>query len=84
VWAFKEIGEMPDDVIVDRRTPGKRYISAENMDRAANAALEQRRAKGEIMTYELDGWIVREYPGRRIIRLARVGQYRSEDFPVVP
>ncbi len=74
---------MPDDAIVDRRTPGKRYIGAENMERAADAALEQRRAKGEIMTYELDGWIVREYPGRRIMRLARVGQYRSEDFPVV-
>ncbi len=69
---------------MDRRTPGKRYIDAENMERAADAALEQRRAKGEIMTYELDGWIVREYPGQRIVQLARVGQYRSEDFPVVP
>lgn len=75
---------MPDEPRVDRRTPGKCYISAENMERAADAALEQRRAKGEIMTYELDGWIVREYPGQRIVRLARVGQYRSEDFPVVP
>ena len=75
---------MPDEPRVDRRTPGQRYIGAENMAQAADAALEQRRARGEIMTYELDGWIVREYPGRRIMRLARVGQYRSEDFPVVP
>jgi len=75
---------MLDDVILDRRTPGKRYIIAENMERAADTALQQRRAKGEIMTYELDGWIVREFPGQRIVRLARVGQYRSEDFPVVP
>ncbi len=75
---------MPDDLRVDRWMLGKRYIGAENMERAAGAALEQRRAKGEIMTYELDGWIVREYPGGRIMQLARVGQYRSEDFPVVP
>ncbi len=75
---------MPNELRVDRRTPGKRYIGAENMERAADAALEQRRAKGEIMTYELDGWIVREFPGQRIVQLARVGQYRSEDFPIVP
>jgi hypothetical protein len=74
---------MPDDLIVDRRTPGMRYIGVENMERAADAALEQRRARGEIMTYELDGWIVREFPGQRIVQLARVGQYRSEDFPVI-
>ena len=75
---------MPDEPGADRRTPGTRYISAKNMERAADAALAQRRAKGEIMTYELDGWIVREHPGQRIVRLAPVGQYRSEDFPVVP
>ncbi len=75
---------MLDEPKVDRRTPGKRYISADNMERAADAALAQRRAKGEIMTYELDGWIVREYPGQCVVRLACVGQYRSEDFPVVP
>ena len=75
---------MPNEPEADRRTPGTRYISAENMERAADAALAQRRAKGEIMTYELDGWIVREHPGQGVMRLAPVGQYRSEDFPVVP
>ncbi len=74
---------MSDDAMVDRRTLGQRVISAETMERVARAALDQRRAKGEIMTYELDGWIVREFPGQRVERLAPVGQYRSEDFPVV-
>ena len=74
---------MPDDAMVDRRTLGQRAISAETLERAARAAQDQRRARGEIMTYELDGWIVREFPGQRVERLAQVGHYRSEDFPVV-
>lgn len=53
----------------------------EAVDRAAQKALERRRASGEIMTYELDGWVVQEHPGGRIERLAPIGQFRAEDFP---
>ena len=76
---------MPDDVTTRGRIPtlGQAYLSRENMAQAAQNALEQRRASGEIMTYELDGWIVREYPGQEIVRLARVGELRAEDHPVV-
>lgn len=44
-------------------------------------ALAQRRASGEILLYELDGWVVNEYPGGRIERLAPVGKFRAADFP---
>ena len=68
----------------DNRSLIARYLSAENLERAAELALQQRRARGEIMTYVLDDWVVREYPGQRIERLAPVGQFRADDFPVVP
>ena len=51
------------------------------LESAAQKALALRRTGGEILTYELDGWIVREYPGHRIERLAPVGKYRNEHFP---
>lgn len=51
------------------------------IDLAAKKALARRRASGEIMTYHLDGWVVREYPGQRIERLAPIDEYRNEDFP---
>lgn len=62
---------------------GSAMMQAERvaLRRAAENSLAQRRASGEIMTYELDGWIVREHPGERIERLAPVGQFRNEDFP---
>ena len=77
---------MPDDVGAseDSRSLTRRAITAETVAKAAEEALQLRRARGEIMTYELDGWIVREYPGQRVERLAPVGQFRAEDFPVVP
>lgn len=68
----------------DTRSLIARYFTAETMDRAAELALQQRRARGDIMTYVLDGWVVREYPGQRIERLAPNGQFRAHDFPVVP
>ena len=61
---------------------GAAYIAWENIERAALRALEQRRADGEIMTYHLDGWVVREYPGQRVVRLAPIGEFRSSDFPI--
>lgn len=51
------------------------------LELAAQRALAMRRASGEILTYHLDGWVVREFPGGRIERLAPIGQYRNEDFP---
>lgn len=51
------------------------------LDRAAANSLAQRRASGQIMTYESDGWVVREYPGGRIERLARAGEFRVADHP---
>lgn len=61
---------------------GANYIARDNMERAGLIALEQRRARGEIMIYVEDGWVVREYPGQRIVKLAPVDQYRADDFPV--
>ena len=51
------------------------------LERASKKALAMRRASGEILTYHLDGWVVQEYPGGRVERLAPVGQFRAEDFP---
>ena len=53
----------------------------DNMERASKRALEMRRASGEILTYNLDGWVVREWSGGRVERLAPIGKYRNEDFP---
>lgn len=51
------------------------------LEEATQRSLEQRRASGEILTYNLDGWVVQEHPGGRIERLAPVGQFRAADFP---
>ena len=51
------------------------------LEEAAQRSLEQRRASGAILSYNLDGWVVREHPGGRIERLAPVGQFRAADFP---
>lgn len=77
---------MPNDVAAQDQSLslGRAHINSENMAHAAQIALQQRRARGEIMTYELDGWIVREYPGQKIVQLARAGEFRAEDHPVVP
>jgi len=66
-----------------RRAAGSALMQAESeaLDRAAQNALAQRRASGEILTYELDGWVVQEHPGGRIERLAPIGQFRAKDFP---
>lgn len=48
---------------------------------AAGKGPARRQANGEVMTYALDGWMVREYPGGRIERLCPVEQFRAEDFP---
>ena len=65
------------------RVAGSAMMQAERaaLQRAAEKALAQRRASGEILTYELEGWVVREHPGQRIERLAPIDQFRNEDFP---
>ena len=52
------------------------------IERASQAALADRRARGEIMTYYLEGWVVREFPGQRVVRLAPIGSFRAEDHPL--
>ena len=72
---------MPDDLKTPSKTSmGKEYI--ETIKRSAGLVLQKRRDAGEIMTYDLDGWVVREYPGQRVVHLAPIGQFRSEDHPV--
>ena len=51
------------------------------LQHAAEKALAKRRASGEILTYELEGWVVQEHPGGRIERLAPIGQFRNENCP---
>ena len=65
------------------RAGGSPLLRAESeaLDHAAGNALAQRRARGEILTYELNGWVVEEHPGGNIRRLAPVGQFRADEFP---
>lgn len=53
----------------------------EELTRRSRLALARRRAVGEIMTYEEAGWIVREYPGQRIVRLCPVDEFKVVDWP---
>ncbi|MFT8420873.1 MAG: hypothetical protein ABF665_05065 [Gluconacetobacter sp.] len=57
------------------------WASFEAIRQAGDAAREARVRSGEIMTYAQQGWVVREYPGGRIERLAPVERFRDEDFP---
>ena len=77
---------MPDDLTLptDTRPMGKKHVTWDDVERAALLAQKERRASGEIMTYFLDGWVVREHPGGRITRLGPVDGFRWEDFPDEP
>lgn len=57
------------------------WASFEAIRQAGDAARAARVRSGEIMTYVQQGWVVREYPGGRIERLAPVERFRDEDFP---
>jgi len=65
------------------RVAGSAMMQAERaaLQRAAEKALAKRRASGEILTYELEGWVVQEHPGGRIERLAPIEQFRNEGSP---
>ena len=76
---------MPDDQVqLVEHGLGKDYIKWSNIERAAQLALEERREAGEVMTYHLNGWVVREYPGQLIVRLAPIDEFRAGDFPERP
>ncbi len=53
----------------------------EAIEHAGREARAERIARGEIMTCIVDGWVVGEYPGGRVERLAPVTDFRGEDFP---
>jgi hypothetical protein len=55
---------------------------SEDMAGRSAAALADRRARGEIMTYLEDGWIYREFPGMRIVRLCRLEDFEPDDHPI--
>jgi hypothetical protein len=54
---------------------------SEELTRRSRAALADRRARGEIMTYVRDGWVFREYPGQRVERICLLEDYRAADHP---
>lgn len=56
----------------------------DEISRRSAAALADRRARGEIMTYLLDGWVCREFPGQRVVRLCRLEEFKAADYPVEP
>jgi len=56
----------------------------DEISRRSAAALADRRARGEIMTYAEDGWVYREYPGRRVAKLCRLEDFKAADYPVEP
>ncbi|WEQ50948.1 hypothetical protein LV478_02350 (plasmid) [Komagataeibacter oboediens] len=57
------------------------WASFEAVRVAGERAREARTASGEIMTYVQKGWVVREFPGGRVERLAPLEEFRDEDFP---
>ena len=66
----------------DRPAPSASMLATmATLDRAAANSLAQRHASGEIRTYGLDDWMVREYPGGRIERLCPIDDFRVADFP---
>jgi len=59
-----------------------RDFESEEMSRRSAAALADRRARGEIMTFEEDGWVYREYPGQRVVRLCRLEDFEPDDYKI--
>ena len=77
---------MPDDLAArGAGSPvGLHLITHEGIDERAAAALAQRRANGEVMTYLVDGWLVREWANQRIERLCPADRFKTEDYPPPP
>jgi len=53
----------------------------DELTRRSLLALAQSRERGEVMTYARDGWIFREDPGRRIVRLCRTEEFVAANYP---
>ena len=70
---------MPDQNVPAAPRPA--WASFETVEEAARVARAHRVASGEVMTYVVDEWVVREYPGGRVERLAPLAEFRDEDFP---
>jgi len=68
---------MPEHAMADVQAI---YVESEELTRRSRAALAERRAKGEIMTYVEDGWVYREHPGQRIERLCRLEEFEPDDY----
>ncbi len=66
--------------MADREGAGFAWASFEAVEAAGQAGRAWRVARGEIMAFVVDGWVVREFPGGRIERLAPVERFCSEDF----
>ena len=79
------IATFPEGSLLNDHSPvaGSTEMQAERraLAEAAQRSLEQRRASGAILSYNLDGWVVREHPGGRIEQLAPIDQFRAADFP---
>ena len=75
---------MPDDAAVRRvgHPYGEYLVTQEGIEERATAALSQRRANGEVMTYVQDGWMVREWPNQRIERLCPADRFKAADYPL--
>ena len=74
---------MPDDGAA-RRKPiryGEHLVTHEGIEERAAASLIQRRANREVMTYVVDGWMVREWPSQRIELLCPADCFKAEDYP---
>jgi hypothetical protein len=61
-----------------------RDFESEEITRRSAAALADRRARGEIMTYAEDGWVYREFPGQRVVKLCRLEDFKAADYPIEP
>ncbi len=75
---------MPDTSTIAEHTIEEKepaWARFEAVERAGRFGRAKRVASGEIMTYVMDGWVVREFPGGRIDRLAPLADFRNEDFP---
>jgi hypothetical protein len=70
---------MPDHSLP--MTPRPAWASFEAVEEAAHASRACRVATGEMMTYVVGNWVVREHPGGRIEQLALLADFRDEDFP---
>jgi len=61
-----------------------RDFESEEITRRSAAALADRRARGEVMTYVVDGWVCREFPGQRVVRLCPLNEFKAADYPIEP